>query len=137
MNRSQWRRRLALEWWLQLALTLAPWLLLKLWVEAEGPSRLAMPLFIAGLLAMFLSLPLFRAYKHALIATQQAFDSSGEDAAWRQLGQRRRRALLGAGLPAWIAALGLFAGLEGVPQLLLLCSSLVLLVLYRIPRQLR
>ena len=43
--------------------------------------------------------------------------------------------LLAAGLPAWIAALGVFVGLEGVPLLLLALSTLVLFYLYRIPRQ--
>ncbi|UVE17288.1 MFS transporter [Pseudomonas sp. LS44] len=136
MSRDQQRRRLALEWWLFVALGLAPWLLTWLF-EAGAPSPLAMPVFIAGLLAMFVSLPLFRRYKHALIATQKAFDSDAESSAWQTLGQVRRKALIGAVMPAWIAALGLLVGLEGLPKLLLVCASLVLLSLYRIPRQLR
>ena len=56
-------------------------------------------------------------------------------AAWDHLAQVRRRALLAAGLPAWIAALAVFVGLEGVPLLLLALSTLVLFYLYRIPRQ--
>ena len=52
------------------------------------------------------------------------------------LGQTRRRAFIAAGLPAWIAALAVLAGLEAVPLILLAVASLVLLYLYRIPRQL-
>ena len=46
--------------------------------------------------------------------------------------------LIGAqrGLPAWIAAIALFSGLNAVALILLALSSVVLLCLYRIPRQL-
>ena len=49
---------------------------------------------------------------------------------------QRRKAFLGAGLPAWIAAIALFSGLNAVALILLALSSVVLLCLYRIPRQL-
>ncbi|WP_137820086.1 MULTISPECIES: MFS transporter [unclassified Pseudomonas] len=137
MTRNAVRRRLALVWWRQLALTLAPLLLLNLLFGADqAVSVLAMPLFIAGLASMFVSLPLFGAYKRALIATEKALDTPAEPDAWRELANRRRLAFLGAGLPAWIAALAVFAGLEAIPLILLALSSLVLLYLYRIPRQL-
>ncbi|MCY1267952.1 hypothetical protein D9M68_216840 [compost metagenome] len=136
MSRDLWRRRLARGWWLHLALILAPLLLVDLLPGDYPHGALAMPLFVAGLLAMFPSLLLFRRYKRALIATEQALDTAQEDAAWQQLERARRTALFGAALPAWIAALGQFAGLEFIPQLLLALSSLVLAILYRIPRQL-
>ncbi|CAD5108225.1 MFS transporter [Zestomonas carbonaria] len=136
MSRDSWRRRLARGWWLHLALALAPLLLVDLLFSGARHGALSMPLFIAGLLAMFPSLLLFRRYKLALIATERALDTDGEQAAWQQLEAQRRKALFGAALPAWIAALAVFAGLEAVPQSLLVLSSLVLLVLYRIPRQL-
>ncbi|MGH8434146.1 MAG: MFS transporter [Pseudomonas sp.] len=137
MIRSEVRRRLALVWWRQMALTLAPLFVLNLLFGAgKTVSVLAMPLFIAGLASMFVSLPLFGAYKRALIATEKALDSPAEADAWLELAHRRRLAFLGAGLPAWIAALAVFAGLEAIPLILLALSSLVLLYLYRIPRQL-
>ncbi len=137
MTRSEVRRRLALVWWRQLALTLAPLLVINLLFGAgKTVSVLAMPLFIAGLASMFVSLPLFGAYKRALIATEKALDTPAEPDAWLELANRRRLAFLGAGLPAWIAALAVFAGLEAIPLILLALSSLVLLYLYRIPRQL-
>ena len=99
-------------------------------------SVLQMPLFIAALASLFVSLPLFRAYKHALIATGQALDSEAEPAAWQQLIHCRRRALQAAGLPAWVGALAVFSGLHAVPLTLLALASLVLFYLYRIPAQL-
>lgn len=137
MTRGEVRRRLALAWWRQLGLTLAPLFVLNPLFGAERqPALLAMPLFIAGMASMFVSLPLFGAYKRALVATEQALDGEGEPAAWLALAERRRLALLGAGLPAWIAAGAVFAGLEAIPLMLLALSSVVLLYLYRIPRQL-
>jgi len=138
MTREQVRRRLALAWWRQLGLSLAPLFVLNLLFGADPAfiPVLAMPLFIAGLASMYVSLPLFHAYKHALIATEKALDSPAEPAAWLALAAQRRRAFLGAGLPAWIAALAVFVGLEALPLVLLALSSCLLLVLYRIPRQL-
>ncbi len=137
MTRANVRRRLALLWWRQLALTLAPVFVADLlFGSGKTVSVLAMPLFIGGLASMFVSLPLFSAYKRGLIATEQALDTPQEPAAWLDLAARRRQAFLGAGLPAWIAAIAVFTGLEAIPLILLSVSSVVLLTLYRIPRQL-
>lgn len=138
MTRAEVRRRLALEWWRWLGFALAPLFFLNLLFggsQALG-TVLEMPLFIAGLAAMFVSLPLFSAYKRALIATQAALDGEHEREAWLALAVQRRRAFLGACLPGWIAAIALFSGLNAVALILLALSSVVLLCLYRIPRQL-
>lgn len=137
MTRSEVRRRLALEWWRYLAVALAPLLVLNLAFGAgQQTGVLTMPLFIAGLASMFVSLPLFSVYKRALISTEKSLDTDAEPAAWLELARCRRLAFLGAGLPAWIAAIAVFAGLEAIPLMLLALSSMVLLYLYRIPRQL-
>lgn len=138
MTRSQVRRRLAVAWWQQLALTLLP-LFVMSWAFGQSDDLmpvLAMPMFIAGIASMFLSLPRFGAYKRRLIATQQALDTAQEPAAWIALAVTRRMAFLFAGLPAWIAALAVLFGLEALPLCLLALSSVLLLCLYRIPRQL-
>lgn len=67
---------------------------------------------------------------------EKALDTPDEPAAWVALARIRRLAFVGAALPAWIAALAVFAGLPALPLMLLALSSLVLLYLYRIPRQL-
>ncbi|MGG2398633.1 MFS transporter [Pseudomonas sp. SH1-B] len=136
MTRGQVKRRLALAWWRQLGVAVAPVFFFNMLFGSASPSVLAMPLFIAGLASMFVSLPLFHAYKHALIATGKALDTGDEPAAWLELDRVRLRALLGAAAPAWIAALAVFAGLEAVPLMLLTLSSIVIHLLYRIPRQL-
>lgn len=137
MKRSEVRRRLALEWWRQLAAALLPLFVLNLLFGAgQQPGLLTMPLFIAGLASMFVSLPLFSTYKRALMATEKALDTPAEHDAWLELARVRRLAFLGAALPAWIAAIALFAGLEAIPLILLAISSFVLMYLYRIPRQL-
>jgi len=137
VTRGEVRRRLALEWWRQLAVTLVPLFVLNLLFGAEQKTGLlTMPLFIAGLASMFVSLPLFSAYKRALVATEKALDTVDEHDAWLELARVRRLAFLGAALPAWIAAIAVFAGLEAIALILLAISSIVLLYLYRIPRQL-
>ncbi|MBT8768025.1 MFS transporter [Metapseudomonas boanensis] len=138
MSRPEVRRRLSAAWWCQLGLTLSPLFLVSLLFGDREPLLpvLQMPMFIAGLASMFLSLRLFSGYKRALVATEAALDGPEEPAAWEALANSRRRAFLAAGLPAWIAALGVFVGLNGVALFLLALSSVVLLYLYRIPRQL-
>ncbi|MDR7057436.1 hypothetical protein J2W70_004833 [Pseudomonas koreensis] len=138
MTRGQVRRRLAVAWWQYLALALLPLFVLNaLFGEGQGLLPvLAMPLFIAGVASMFVSLKYFSRYKHALITTQKALDTTDEPAAWIALAARRRAALLVASLPAWIGALAVFVGLEAVPLMLLALSTAVLFYLYRIPRQL-
>ncbi|AXO63174.1 MFS transporter [Pseudomonas sp. phDV1] len=136
MTRGQVKRRLALAWWRQLGVALAPVFMFNLLFGGGSTTVLTMPLFIAGMASMFLSLPLFHAYKRALITTGKALDSEAEPAAWLLLDRVRMRALLGAALPAWIAALAVLAGLEAVPLVLLTFSSVVIHLLYRIPRQL-
>lgn len=138
MTRGQVRRRLSISWWKYLALALLPLFVINA-VFGQGEallSVLAMPLFIAGVASMFVSLRFFGGYKRALIATQKALDSPEEPHAWIELAARRRAAFLAAGLPAWIGALAVFAGLEAVPLMLLALSSAVLFYLYRLPRQL-
>nr|WP_189673805.1 MFS transporter [Pseudomonas khorasanensis] len=129
---------MSVAWWQYLALALLPLFVLNaLFGEGEGLLPvLAMPLFIAGIASMFVSLKYFGRYKHALIATQKALDTDDEPAAWIALAARRRAALLVASLPAWIGALAVFVGLEAVPLMLLALSTAVLFYLYRIPRQL-
>ncbi|TRX73103.1 MFS transporter [Pseudomonas mangiferae] len=138
MTRGQVRQRLALEWWRQLGFTLAPLFVFNLLFGA-APTHLTvlqLPLFAAGGASIFLSLPLFSAYKRALFDTQRALDSEAEPAAWIELARRRRIAFLAASLPAWIGAAAAFTGLHAAALVLLALSSVMLLCLYRIPRQL-
>ncbi|CAI8722799.1 MFS transporter [Pseudomonas sp. IT-P12] len=138
MTRGQVRRRLSVSWWQYLALALLPLFVINGVFGTSEPILpvLAMPMFIAGVASMFVSLKFFHRYKHALIATGKALDTPEEPAAWITLAARRRAAFIAAGLPAWIGALAVFVGLEAVPLVLLAISTAVLFYLYRIPRQL-
>jgi hypothetical protein len=137
VTRGQVKRRLSFNWWQYLALALLPLFVLNLvFGQVALVPVLAMPLFIAGVASMFLSLRYFHGYKHALIATSKALDTPEEPAAWIALAARRRTALLVAAIPSWVGALAVFVGLEAVPLFLLALSTMVLFYLYRIPRQL-
>ncbi|MEQ7920610.1 hypothetical protein ABQX22_15550 [Xanthomonas sp. WHRI 1810A] len=138
MTRGNVCRRLAIAWWWQLLLTLAPLFVVSVFFGTNTPviPTLAMPFFIAGIASMFVSLKPFGVYKRSLIATEAALNTPEEPAAWIKLAADRRAAFLAAGLPAWIAAVSVFVGLEPVAQALLALSSVILLYLYRIPRQL-
>ena len=138
MTRGQVRRRLSIAWWKYLALALLPLFVINgVFGQTEAILPvLAMPLFIAGVASMFVSLKFFGRYKHALIATQKALDTPEEPAAWIALAACLRSAFVVAALPAWIGALAVFVGLEAVPLMLLALSTAVLFYLYRIPRQL-
>lgn len=133
------RRQLALEGWRYLLFMVVPVLVSSQLPQLAGRfgEPLALPLFLVGLATLFLNLPRFTAYKHALIATEKDLGSDAEASSWAALGAVRLRALRTAALPAWLAAIGAPLGLEPVAQVLLVSGSLVLLLLYRIPRQLQ
>jgi len=134
MTRAQWRRRLVRDGWLHIVLLIVPVLLLgRLPPLAEQGALVS---FALGLVGLFPSLGRFTAFKHQLIATEQALGSDLEAQAWADLRRVRRRGLLVASLPGWSAALGALCGLEPIARLLLVGASLVLFLLYRIPRQL-
>lgn len=139
MTRADVWRRLSIAWWWQLVLALAPLFVVYGFSGYFEPlfPVLAMPLFVAGLLSMFVSLKTFGLFKRSLLSTAAAFDTPAEPAAWIALAANRRVGFLAAGLPAWVAALGVLFGLEVLPLGLLALSSVLLMLLYRIPRQLR
>jgi hypothetical protein len=139
VRHPQMRRRLVWRWWAWLVLCLAPLLVLGLAFKQplSRVPELAMPLFIAGCLSLFITLKLFRGYKRVLFATRPSFDTDAEAAAWQALSKAQWRGLIGAALPAWIGALARCIGLDSLAAWLLVLASLVILLIYRLPRQLR
>lgn len=139
MNRSAARRQLRLEGVFALSGLLLLPLLAGFLGDSVGNASpvLGVAAFVLGLLLLFPSLPGFRRYKHALIATERAFDSPREVTAWAVLRSVRRRGLVLAALPAAAAALGVFVGTEPAARLLLTLGSVTLWWLYRVPKQLR
>ena len=109
MTRAQWRRRLVRDGWLHIVLLVVPVLLLgRLPPLAEQGALVS---FALGLVGLFPSLGRFTAFKHQLIATEQALGSDREAQAWADLRRVRRRGLLVASLPGmssricWIASM--------------------------------
>jgi len=139
VNRGAARRQLSRDGWVHLLLIVVPVFISRQLPELAGrfTEHLALPLFGIGLAALFLNLPRFTSYKHILIATEKALGTDVEPSAWTALRAIRLRALRTAALPAWLAAFGAPLGLESIAQLLLVCGSLVLVMLYRVPRQLQ
>lgn len=135
MERSEYRRRMARQWLLQSVLAFSPVLLPGLIGRAE-PGFLGFPLFCLALASLFVSLPLFQAYKRALLNAGKQLNTEHEGMAWTALERCRRRALYSASLPVWIGTLGLFIGMEWLPWSLLAIATAVLFHLYRLPRQL-
>lgn len=137
MSRTQRRQRLWVNWLGLLILALAPLVALWAWVGVSRfPSAWAMPIFIGALISLFVSLPAFNRYKRALIAAGKARDTADENSAWQALAKAQQRGLLIGSLPVWIGALGIFAGLEAVPLVLLALASITIFWVYRLPKQL-
>lgn len=134
MNRKAARQQLVRDGWRYAALMVLPAMLSGRLEPVD--ERFGVVFFALGLASLFLSLARFRVYKHALIHVEKMFGSEAEAEAWLALRRIRLRALMIASLPAWIAATGSLFGLDEVPRTLLITGSLVLLVLYKVPRQL-
>ena len=136
MNRRQRRQRLLINWLGLVLLGLAP--LVVIWAVwgLSRPTDFAMPVFIAALLSLFVSLPFFQRYKRALIATGEGRDTDVEASLWQALVSRQQQGMFIASLPVWIGALGIFAGLEAVPLILLALGSLTIFWVYKLPKQL-
>lgn len=134
MNRKAARQQLVRDGWCYAVLMVLPAMLVGRLEPLD--ERFGVVFFALGLAALFLSLACFRAYKHGLIHVEKMLGNDGEADAWAALRRIRLKALMVASLPAWIAAVGSVFGLDEVPRTLLIAGCLVLLVLYKVPRQL-
>ena len=132
------RYRSALQWWSALLAVFAVLLVPlptahKLAVLSQPPGSQVF-LFV-GLLTLFFSRSNFHHFKRAVVAFS-ATNGKPRSQLWHEYFCVRRSALLLALLPAMAALLGRMLGLDEVPQFLLCFASLLLLWLYRTPRQL-
>ncbi|WP_133539748.1 MFS transporter [Thiopseudomonas denitrificans] len=131
------RLRSAGQWWLAL-LVLAAILLVPLPFRLTAllqHSLAGLIFFVAGLLTVFFSRSPFNTFKSVLVEFSVAVPQRLPKL-WQTYFLVRRRALLTAMLPAVAALLGRLSGLEQTPVLLLCLTSMLLLWLYRTPRQL-
>ena len=131
----QQRPLFARRWWLLQCVLLLP--LFNLFANARLlPEQAGNPLYVLALCSLFLTLPLFRRYKLALIHCGKARETEAETAAWARLHVTQRNGLLGALVPALLGVPAQLAGAGALVQLLLLVASLTIASLYRLPRQL-
>lgn len=126
----------ALQWWAAVLVLLAI-LLMPLPFELPAVLRHAwggLLFFVVGLLTVFFSRTPFNTLKTILIEFSVAVPQRVPKL-WCSYFQVRRRALLIAMLPAAMALIGRLLGLEQTPIFLLWLTSLLLVWLYRTPRQ--
>lgn len=132
--RPHWKA-LQRNWRMQTGVTLVlPIALVLLLSEQPGAwPEGAIPLFIAGLATLFLSLWRFRHYKQALIAAEGLGDSPQAEAAWATLHKQQLLGLLNGKFPAWAGMLQYVCTGEVVPLILLVLASMGVMLLYRPP----
>ncbi len=137
MQTGSLRLRSAGQWWLAI-LVLAVILLVPLPFKPLTllqHSVAGLVFFIGGLLTVFFSRSPFNTFKAILVEFSVAVPQRLPKL-WQTYFMVRRRALLTAMLPAAAAFVGRLLGLEQTPVLLLLMTSLLLVWLFRTPRQL-
>ncbi|SDT15610.1 hypothetical protein SAMN05216198_3823 [Halopseudomonas litoralis] len=93
----------------------------------------AVPLFIAGLLTLLLTVWRFRHFRRAVIAADTAQDTASAEQAWTQLHHQQLLGLTNAKLPAWVGMLHYVCTLELMPLILLVLASQGAMLLYRPP----
>lgn len=137
MQTGSLRFHSARQWWLAL---LAVALLLATPLPFTPATLLqhslaSLVFFVAGLLTVFFSRASFNTFKRILVEFSVAVPERLPKL-WQTYFMVRRRALLIAMLPAAVAFVGRLLGLEQTPVLMLGLTSLLLVWLYRTPRQL-
>ena len=126
--------RTALRWWLQVLISSVPWLIVINTLQPiKAPEWLPMAAFVLALSSLFLHIKLFNRFKHAVI---QVGRDKANPTLWQQFLAVRQQALWLASVTAWLAVPAWLVGLESVPSALLVIASIMLLWLYRVPRQL-
>ena len=137
MDMRSLRYRSARQWWLTL-LALIVLLVIPLPFQPLAilqHSLASLVFFTAGLLTVFFSRAAFNAFKLVIVEFSVAVPGRLPKL-WQKYFAVRRRALLTGMLPAATGFVGRLLGLEQTPVLMLVLTSLLLLWLYRTPRQL-
>ena len=94
-------------------------------------QAVGVPLFIAGLLTLLLTVWRFRHYKQALQQVDALQDDSQAESAWNRLHHNQLLGLTNAKLPGWIGMLHYVCTMEMVPLVLLVLASQGAMLLYR------
>ncbi|PRB79377.1 hypothetical protein [Pseudomonas sp. MYb185] len=126
------------NWRMQcLASLILPIAVVWLFHDRDGGAyaSVGVPLFIAGLLTLLLTVWRFRHYKQALLQVDALGDDSQAESAWNRLHHNQLLGLTNAKLPGWIGMLHYVCTMEAVPLVLLVLASQGAMLLYRPPSQ--
>lgn len=93
--------------------------------------EVAVPLFIAGLLTLLLTVWRFRHYKAALMQIDGHSAEAQTEQAWNRLHHNQLLGLTNAKLPGWIGMLHYVCTMEMLPLILLVLASQGAMLLYR------
>lgn len=93
-------------------------------------ETVGVPLFIAGLLTLGLTVWRFRHYKAALLEVDGQGEAPSEQA-WNRLHHNQLLGLTNAKLPGWMGMLHYVCTLEIIPLILLVLASQAAMLLYR------
>ncbi|GGJ09464.1 hypothetical protein [Halopseudomonas pertucinogena] len=94
-------------------------------------ETVGMPLFVAGLLTLGLTVWRFRHYKASLLEVDAAVGEAPSEQAWSRLHHNQLLGLTNAKLPGWIGMLHYVCTLEIMPLVLLVLASQGAMMLYR------
>ncbi|WP_285261265.1 hypothetical protein [Halopseudomonas bauzanensis] len=97
--------------------------------------EVALPLFIAGLLTLLLSVWRYRHFRQAVINADAQQDTAEAESAWTRLHHQQLLGLTHAKLPGWLGMLHYVCTLELTPLILLVLASQGAMLLYRPPAQ--
>lgn len=99
--------------------------------DAGAYETIGMPLFVAGLLTLGLTVWRFRHYQASLREVDAAAGSTQPEQAWNRLHHNQLLGLTNAKLPGWIGMLHYVCTLDIIPLILLVLASQVAMLLYR------
>lgn len=93
-------------------------------------QSVGLPLFIAGLMTLGLTVWRFRHYKSALLQVDGAA-GTGNEQEWNRLHHHQLLGLTNAKLPGWVGMLHYVCTMEMLPLILLVLASQGAMLLYR------
>lgn len=99
--------------------------------DSGAYQTVGVPLFIAGLLTLLLTVWRFRHYKAALIQVDRQGEEAPSENAWNQLHHAQLLGLTNAKLPGWAGMLHYVCTLEILPLILLVLATQAAMLLYR------
>ena len=99
--------------------------------DAGAYEAVGLPLFIAGLLTLGLTVWRFRHYQASLMLVDGQGEAAADEQTWNRLHHNQLLGLTNAKLPGWIGMLHYVCTMEILPLVLLVLASQAAMLLYR------